>query len=85
MILGHNRWAPSRMAAARGILDAVRREPGDTAQRLAGAHRRLSLLEASWWLHSRHLDRIRRHFRTVEVIGEVNDPLDGARVDLLLT
>jgi SAM-dependent methyltransferase len=84
VILGSNRWGPSRMTAVQGILDAARHDKQSVAQAYSNALRRLSLVEACWWLHPRHVDRLSERFRTVRFIGEIQDPIDGTRVELLL-
>lgn len=84
VILGTNRWGPSRMAAIAGVLAEAQKERQNASRRFANAHRRLSLLEASWWMHPRHIDRLRQQFPSIEVIGESTDAIDGTRVDLLL-
>jgi SAM-dependent methyltransferase len=77
VILGHNRWAPSRMSAVNETLIAE-------ADNYANMVIRLLMIEATWWMHPRHLDAIKRWFPGVTHIGESVHKLDGVRVDLLL-
>lgn len=84
VIIGSNRWEPSRMSAVHGILAAAEHDRQSASLRFENAVRRLSLLEASWWLQLRHIDVLRRYFSAIEVIGETNDAIDGTRVELLL-
>jgi SAM-dependent methyltransferase len=85
VILGSNRWGPSRMAAVRGILDAASQDRQSASHRFAHAVRRLSLVEACWWLQPRHVEAMRAHFAAIQLIGETHDRIDGTRVDLLLS
>lgn len=84
VVLGSNRWGPSRMAAVHGIIEAAKNDRQSASRRYANAFRRLSLLEACWWLQPQHLDALRQQFSSVELIGETSDKLDGTRVELLM-
>lgn len=84
VILGSNRWGPSRMAAVESILEAVCAEAQSDGRQYANALRRLGMIEVSWWLQPHHVDMIRTLFDSVELIGETYDPVDGKRVELLL-
>lgn len=84
VLLGSNRWAPSRMTAVRGILDAAADRDG-ASWRLADAMRLLYLVELSWWLEPHHQEAARLRFPSVERIGETHDQVDGTRVDFLLS
>jgi hypothetical protein len=77
VVLGSNRWAPSRMAA---VADALAAFPDDFVTAL----RRLNLVECTWWMHPRHIELIKRHFPTITQIASSTEKLDGTRVDLLL-
>jgi SAM-dependent methyltransferase len=77
VILGQNRWGPSRMSA---VVATVAATSGDYAVTL----RNLALMETTWWLQPRHLDVIRKHFPGISQIGNSTEKLDGTRVDLLL-
>jgi SAM-dependent methyltransferase len=77
VILGHNRWGPSRLDALRQILEDAPADPPTAMQRL-------HMLQVCWWLQPAHLDVIKRHFSAVTQVGEVAGRYDGLRVDLLL-
>jgi SAM-dependent methyltransferase len=77
VILGSNRWEPSRMTAVQNTLQALRHDP-------LLAFRRLQLIELCWWLKPEHLKAISGRFPEVRVIAERHHPADGTRVDLLL-
>jgi SAM-dependent methyltransferase len=77
IVLGSNRWAPSRMAAVRGILN---NEPEDHCRMVS----RLFLVECTWWMHPRHFESMKKRFASVTIVGETSHKLDGTRVDLLL-
>jgi 2-polyprenyl-3-methyl-5-hydroxy-6-metoxy-1,4-benzoquinol methylase len=77
VILGHNRWGPSRISAVQEILLA-------SAGNYAAMANRLLVLANTWWMFPRHIDIIRKWFPTVTHIGEVAEKIDGVRVDFLL-
>jgi SAM-dependent methyltransferase len=77
VILGSNRWGPSRMSAVQEILLA---DPGN----YSGMASRLLLLESTFWLFPRHIESIKRRFPRVTNIGGTPDKIDGVRVDFLL-
>lgn len=77
VILGHNRWAPSRLGAVEGALEAH-------AGQYERSVNRLFLIESTWWMHPRHIDVIKKRFPAVTMIGKIESKIDGTRVDLLL-
>jgi hypothetical protein len=77
VILGHNRWRPSRLSALREILH-------DAGTDLVQAVNRLNLLQISWWMDSHHLEIARRYFQSVKILAESRVRTDGSRIDLLL-
>jgi SAM-dependent methyltransferase len=77
VILGHNRWSPSRLGALRQILA----EAGDDPEQ---ALHRLNSMQACWWMRPAHLELMKKYFSSVTPVGESVDKIDGVRVDLLL-
>jgi SAM-dependent methyltransferase len=77
VVLGHNRWGPSRISAVQEILLA-------SAGNYAAMANRLLVLANTWWMFPRHIDIIKKWFPTVTPVGEVAEKVDGVRVDLLL-
>lgn len=77
VVLGSNRWQPSREAVVRAAVERAVADPAD-------ALRRLRLVELSWWLAPRHLEKLQARFRQVDVLGVSNREDDGIRIDLLL-
>lgn len=77
VILGSNRWGPSRLSALRGILL-------DSPVNLEQAVSRLSLVQDSWWMQQQHTDTLKKYFPSVKVIREVSNKVDGVRIDFLL-
>jgi SAM-dependent methyltransferase len=77
IVLGHNRWAPTRMDAVRGILA---NEPENYVRAVSA----LFLVECTWWMHPRHIESMKQRFSSVTHVGEVVGKLDGTRIDLLL-
>jgi SAM-dependent methyltransferase len=77
VILGHNRWGPSRMPAVKEILIAF---PDNYVRTV----NQLTLMESTWWMHPRHIETIKKRFPRITQIGESTGKLDGVRVDLLL-
>jgi SAM-dependent methyltransferase len=77
VVLGSNRWGPSRLSAVRGILADA---PSDPER----AIHRLNLVQMSWWLHPFHLDVIKKYFSNVTTGNETFSAADGIRIDLLL-
>jgi SAM-dependent methyltransferase len=75
VVLGSNRWAPSRPFALRNVL---------TNSLPTEAVSRLNLLQTSWWLHSRHTEILKSHFQNVAMFNKTTLPIDGDRIDLLL-
>ena len=86
IVLGSNRWGPSRMTAVRGILAAAANRKHDRASSgLVDAVRHLYFVELYWWLQPHHLQTARPRFPSMELIGETHDRIDGTRVDYVLT
>jgi SAM-dependent methyltransferase len=77
VVLGSNRWRPSRIVAVQDILAA---DPGDYAL----ASQRLFLLELNWWMELPHIEAIKKLFATINLIGERKEKIDGVREDFLL-
>lgn len=77
VVLGSNRWRPSRLNAVSDILEA---DPGNYAL----ASSRLFLVELNWWMALQHLEAIKLRFPEIIVIGERNEKIDGIREDFLL-
>lgn len=77
IVIGSNRWAPSRMSAIKEIVLA---SPSDYVSAVS----RLFLNESTWWMQPRHIEVIKKRFQSVTQIGESSDKLDGVRIDLLL-
>jgi SAM-dependent methyltransferase len=77
VILGHNRWRPTRLTALRAILE-------DAAADRMQAINRLNMLQVSWWMAPHHLEIAKRYFPSVTILGELRERIDGTRVDLLL-
>jgi SAM-dependent methyltransferase len=77
VVLGSNRWGPSRLSALRGIL-------ADAASDPERAIHRLNHIQVSWWLNPSQLDVIKRYFSNTKIYNETSSPVDGVRIDLLL-
>lgn len=77
VVLGANRWRPTRMEAVKGILKT---DPGNYS--LAAYH--LFLIELNWWMALPHLESIKKRFPKITLIGERTDKIDGTREDFLL-
>lgn len=81
VLLGRNRWGPSRMTAVEEILDVAEENANGRASPLVTAADHLHLVERTWWLQPHHLERARRRFGSVEQIGEWRERATGAYVD----
>jgi SAM-dependent methyltransferase len=77
IVLGHNRWRPTRANAIRGVL-------GNEPMNYVRIAHRLSLIQMAWWIAPEHLDLLKKRFTEVTMIGSVTTAIDGSRIDLLL-
>jgi SAM-dependent methyltransferase len=77
VVLGQNRWEPSRLDAARSMLETAGND-------FVLAAKRLSLVDSCWWMQPRHLEIIKEYFSSVTLIDETWKPRDGVRTEYLL-